>query len=95
MFIEAYFFSKDDVEKFKQKDMLAEILKEMTGDYPALTKVFVTERDMYMANVLQKAAKPIPVVDENGGEWFTPVVLSGGSSSQEILNMLFHKFLSS
>ena len=69
MFIEAYlFFSKDDVEKFKQKDMLAEILKEMTGDYPALTKVFVTERDMYMANVLQNAAKPIPVVDENGGK---------------------------
>ena len=48
--------------------MLAEILKEMTGDYPALTKVFVTERDMYMANVLQNAAKPIPVVDENGGK---------------------------
>ena len=48
--------------------MFEEILKEMTGDYPALTKVFVTERDMYMADVLQNAAKPIPVLDENGGE---------------------------
>ena len=48
--------------------MLEEILKEMTGDYPILTQVFVTERDMYMADVLRNAAKPIVVVDENGGE---------------------------
>ena len=51
--------------------MLAEILKEMTGDYPMLTKVFVTERDLYMAHMLRNAAKPIAVVDENGGEFWT------------------------
>lgn len=50
--------------------MLAEILKEMTGDYPTLTKVFVTERDLYMAHMLRNVARPVPVVDENGGEYF-------------------------
>ncbi|XP_065058290.1 traB domain-containing protein-like [Rhopilema esculentum] len=58
--------SKEDIEKFKQKDMLAEILKEMTGDYPMLTKVFVNERDLYMAHTLRKAARPVPIVDETG-----------------------------
>ena len=47
--------------------MLAEILKEMTGDYPMLTKVFVSERDLYMAHTLRKAARPVPIVDETGG----------------------------
>eukprot|EP00112_Aurelia_sp_Birch-Aquarium-sp1_P012163 Seg2556.1 transcript_id=Seg2556.1/GoldUCD/mRNA.D3Y31 product="TraB domain-containing protein" protein_id=Seg2556.1/GoldUCD/D3Y31 len=58
--------SKEDIEKFKQKDMLAEILKEMTGDYPKLTNVFVSERDSYMAHTLHKSAKHLPVIDENG-----------------------------
>eukprot|EP00794_Sanderia_malayensis_P007340 gene7340-8160_t len=58
--------SKDDIEKFKKKDMLAEILAEMTGDFPTLTKVFVSERDLYMSQALAKAAKPVPVIDENG-----------------------------
>ena len=60
-------FSKEDIEKFKQKDMIAEMLKEMTGDYPTLTEVFVTERDLYMAHVLRNAARPVTIVDENGG----------------------------
>ncbi len=47
--------------------MLAEILAEMTGDFPLLTKVFVSERDLYMTQTLAKAAKPVPVIDENGG----------------------------
>lgn len=58
--------SKEDIEKFKEKDMLAQILAEMTGDFPLLSKVFVGERDLYMAEALRKAAKPVPVYDENG-----------------------------
>ena len=48
--------------------MLAEILQEMTGDYPKLTNVFVSERDSYMAHTLRNAAKPLPVIDESGGK---------------------------
>lgn len=68
-----YSFSKEDIEKFKQKDMLAEILKEMTGDYPKLTNVFVSERDSYMAHTLHKSAKHLPVIDENGGRIFISI----------------------
>ena len=46
--------SKEDVEKYKQKDMIAEMLAEMTGDYPELSRVFVDERDKYMAALLQQ-----------------------------------------
>lgn len=44
--------TKEDVEKYKQKDMIAEMLAEMTGDFPELSRVFVQERDQYMAQML-------------------------------------------
>ena len=44
--------TKEDVEKYKQKDMIAEMLAEMTGDFPELSRVFVEERDQYMAQML-------------------------------------------
>lgn len=46
--------TKEDVERYKQKDMIAEMLAEMTGDYPELSKVFVDERDKYMAQMLTR-----------------------------------------
>ncbi|KAK3578765.1 hypothetical protein CHS0354_035672 [Potamilus streckersoni] len=51
--------SKEDVEKCKQKDLLKEMLTEMTGEYPDLTRVFVEERDIFLANSLKFAAQPI------------------------------------
>ena len=48
--------SKEDVEKYKQKDMIAEMLAEMTGDFPELSRVFVQERDQYMAQMLVHCA---------------------------------------
>ena len=36
-------YSAEDVERCKQKDLLAEMLAEMTGDFPTLYKVFVSE----------------------------------------------------
>nr|CAG4652050.1 EOG090X0AQH [Triops cancriformis] len=48
--------SKEEVEKCKQRDMLEEMLAEMTGEFPALSQVFVKERDVYLAHSLQLAA---------------------------------------
>ena len=31
----------------------------MTGEFPALSHVFVTERDIYLANSLRLAAQPV------------------------------------
>ncbi|XP_013396427.1 traB domain-containing protein isoform X2 [Lingula anatina] len=58
--------SKEDVEKCKQKDLLEEMLKEMTGDYPALSTVFVQERDIFLANSLKIAAQPLPHPELDG-----------------------------
>jgi pheromone shutdown protein TraB len=48
------------VEKCKQKDLLEEMLAEMTGEFPALSYVFVHERDLYLAHSLALAAQPVP-----------------------------------
>jgi pheromone shutdown protein TraB len=40
--------SKEEVEKCKQKDLLEDMLEEMTGEFPALSKVFVHERDLFL-----------------------------------------------
>ncbi|XP_076448471.1 traB domain-containing protein-like isoform X2 [Babylonia areolata] len=48
---------KEDVEKCKQRDLLEQLLKEMTGEFPALSKVFVEERDIYLTHSLKLAAR--------------------------------------
>ena len=66
--------SKEEVEKCKQKDLLEEMLREMTGEFPALSQVFVKERDMFLANSLKMAAKPIPNPNLEAGlicSWLT------------------------
>ncbi|GFQ82037.1 traB domain-containing protein [Trichonephila clavata] len=50
--------SKEEVERCKQKDLLEEMLAEMTGEFPELSQVFVTERDIYLTYSLQMAARP-------------------------------------
>lgn len=50
--------SKEDVEKCKQRDLLEQLLKEMTGEFPALSQVFVEERDIYLTHSLKMAARP-------------------------------------
>ena len=61
------FFSPEDVERCKQKDLLAEMLAEMTGDFPTLYKVFVLERDQYLARSLKLSATPIEIHNPDGG----------------------------
>ena len=51
--------SKEDVEKCKQKDLLEEMLMQMTGEYPALSRVFVDERDLFLAYKLRIATTPV------------------------------------
>ena len=55
------------MERCKQKDLLAEMLAEMTGDFPLLYKVFVTERDQYLARSLRLSATPIEIHSPDGG----------------------------
>lgn len=59
--------SKEEVEKCKQRDLLEEMLAEMTGEFPALSNVFVNERDIYLTYSLQLAASPVPDVNSPNG----------------------------
>uniref|UniRef100_F1KY78 TraB domain-containing protein n=1 Tax=Ascaris suum TaxID=6253 RepID=F1KY78_ASCSU len=44
--------TQEEVERCKKSDMLEELLKEMAGEFPLLSKIFVEERDLYMTNTL-------------------------------------------
>ncbi|XP_018333937.1 traB domain-containing protein [Agrilus planipennis] len=48
--------SKEEIERTKKRDMLEQLLAEMSGQYPALGEVFVDERDVYLTHSLQMAA---------------------------------------
>ncbi|XP_028397856.1 traB domain-containing protein-like [Dendronephthya gigantea] len=69
--------SKEDVERCKQKDLLAEMLAEMTGDFPKLYDIIVKERDAYLARSLRLAAIPREVTEADGGFHFEPTVIVG------------------
>lgn len=56
---EEHLENKEEVEKCKQKDLLEQMLKEMTGEFPAMSEVFVQERDIYLANSLKISAQLI------------------------------------
>jgi len=49
--------TKEEVEKCKNRDLLENMLLEMAGEFPALSRVFVEERDLYLAHSLQTAAQ--------------------------------------
>lgn len=53
--------TKEEVEKCKDRDLLQNMLAEMAGEFPALSQVFVAERDLFLAHSLQMAADAIPV----------------------------------
>jgi len=53
--------TKEEVEKCKDRDLLENMLAEMAGEFPALSQVFVAERDLFLAHSLQMAADAIPV----------------------------------
>ncbi|KAI1294835.1 TraB domain-containing protein [Halotydeus destructor] len=59
--------TKEEVERCKQRDLLEEMLAEITGEFPAISQVFVDERDKYLTYSLQLAASPVPDVHSAGG----------------------------
>ncbi|XP_064632305.1 traB domain-containing protein-like isoform X2 [Lineus longissimus] len=67
--------SKEEVEKCKQKDLLEEMLKEMTGEFPALSSVFVAERDIFLAHSLHVAVQSIPRMETENGLIIPPVIV--------------------
>lgn len=50
---------KEDVEKCKNKDFLAEIIEQLAGEFPELKKVFVNERDIFLTYGLRNASMSI------------------------------------
>jgi len=48
--------TKEEVEKYKQKDVLEAMLEEMAGEYPSFSKVLVEERDLFLAHSMWLAA---------------------------------------
>ena len=44
------------MERCKDRDLLENMLAEMAGEFPALSRVFVAERDLFLAHSLQLAA---------------------------------------
>lgn len=53
----SFFFSKEDVEKCKQKDLLEQTMSEMIGEFPALHQTIVAERDIYLTHTLRQATR--------------------------------------
>jgi pheromone shutdown protein TraB len=47
---------KEEIEACKEKDLLEKMLSDMTGEYPSISRVFVDERDLYLAHSLWLAA---------------------------------------
>ncbi|XP_030752354.1 traB domain-containing protein [Sitophilus oryzae] len=52
--------SVEEVEKYKNRDMLEQLLADLAGEYPAFREVFLDERDIYLTNSLQAAARIKP-----------------------------------
>ncbi|XP_061186705.1 traB domain-containing protein-like [Saccostrea echinata] len=67
--------SKEDVEKFKGKDLLEQLLAEMTTEFPGLSQVVIEERDTFLAHSLKMAAEPIRAPSEPKG--YIPSVVVG------------------
>lgn len=53
------YFSVEEIEKCKKRDMLEQLLAELAGEYPALGEVFLDERDIFLTHSLQAAAQSI------------------------------------
>lgn len=49
--------SKTDVEQCKNKDLLEELMKEMSVEFPAFGQVFVKERDIFLCHNMQMATQ--------------------------------------
>jgi len=46
--------TQEDIEKLKNHDILAELVKEFSEEFPSIATCFLLERDLYMTNILRK-----------------------------------------
>ena len=83
-------FSKEEVEKFKEKDILEEMLKEMAGEFPAFSEVFVRERDLFLSYALRRVAKPLPHPNPAIGQYIKSLRVTSPSSFTKY--MCFHVY---
>jgi pheromone shutdown protein TraB len=58
-------YRKEDVERCKQSDLLEELLREMAGEFPELSRIFVEERDQYMVNGLRTVLRKTTIDKRN------------------------------
>merc|ERR1712098_559484 len=56
--------TREEVEKCKDRDLLENMLAEMAGEFPGLSRVFVQERDLFLAHSLQVAADSVVMQGE-------------------------------
>lgn len=63
-------FSKEDVEKCKQKDLLEQTMSEMIGEFPALHQTIVAERDIYLAHTLRQATRCVEAPPNAQSEYY-------------------------
>lgn len=64
-------FSKEDVEKCKQKDLLEQTMSEMIGEFPALHQTIVAERDIYLTHTLRQATRCVEVPPNAQSVYYT------------------------
>ncbi len=65
--------SKEDVEKCKQKDLLEQTMSEMIGEFPALHRTIVAERDIYLTHTLRQAARCVEAPSNAESEYCMPL----------------------
>nr|CAH7712726.1 unnamed protein product [Callosobruchus chinensis] len=59
--------SVEDIEKCKNRDMLEQLMAELSGDFPGFREVFLDERDVILTNSLQVAAQnPLRYKNQEG-----------------------------
>lgn len=64
-------FSKEDVEKCKQKDLLEQTMSEMIGEFPALHQTIVAERDIYLTHTLRQATRCVEAPHNSQSNYFS------------------------
>ncbi len=63
IFSEEYELTEEDIDSLTQKDVMSELLTELSDHLPSLSKAIIHERDLYIANkILQANGKKIVAV---------------------------------
>ena len=57
--------TKEEVEKYKQNDILETYLNQLGDEYPAMKRALVDERDMYLAYSIASCTIPLAAKNEN------------------------------